>query len=140
MKTEQDNLNRMKGENPFRVPEGYFEGLTADVMNRLPQKLPEKEAKISWMDRVRPWLYMAAVFAGLGLFFKALVQVDEPSGQTDSLLVKTDVPATTLPFVQEAEEEEEIDVAATAILEDEKPVEKKVQAIDPFSAPLKKNW
>ena len=96
----------MKGENPFRVPEGYFEGLTADVMNRLPQKLPEKEAKISWMDRVRPWLYMAAVFAGLGLFFKALVQVDEPSGQTDSLLVKTDVPATTLPFVQEAEEEE----------------------------------
>lgn len=106
MKTEQDNLNRMKGENPFRVPEGYFEGLTADVMDRLPQKLPEKEAKISWMDRVRPWLYMAAVFAGLGLFFKALVQVDEPSGQTDSLLVKTDVPTTTLPFVQEAEEEE----------------------------------
>ena len=28
MKTEQNNLDRLKGKNPFTVPEGYMEGLT----------------------------------------------------------------------------------------------------------------
>ena len=27
MKTEQNNLDRLKGKNPFTVPEGYMEGL-----------------------------------------------------------------------------------------------------------------
>ena len=71
MKTEQNNLDRLKGKNPFTVPEGYMEGLTANIMSQLPEREPEEEVKkVSLMDRVRPWLYMAAVFAGLGLFFK----------------------------------------------------------------------
>ena len=28
MKTEQNNLDRLKGKNPFTVPEGYMEGLS----------------------------------------------------------------------------------------------------------------
>ena len=73
MKTEQNNLDRLKGKNPFTVPEGYMEGLTANIMSQLPEREPEEEVKkVSLMDRVRPWLYMAAVFAGLGLFFKVL--------------------------------------------------------------------
>lgn len=27
MKTEQNNLDRLKGKNPFTVPEGYMEGI-----------------------------------------------------------------------------------------------------------------
>ena len=77
MKTEQNNLDRLKGKNPFTVPEGYMEGLTANIMSQLPEREPEEEVKkVSLMDRVRPWLYMAAVFAGLGLFFKVLVGPD----------------------------------------------------------------
>ncbi len=107
MRTEQDNLNRLKkGENPFHVPEGYFEKLTDNIMCRLPENLPEKEVKVSWMDRMRPWFYMAAVFAGLGLFFKAIVQVDDQAGQPDSLLVKTNVNTMALPLVQESEDED----------------------------------
>ena len=64
MKTEQNNLDRLKGKNPFTVPEGYMEGLTANIMSQLPEREPEEEVKkVSLMDRVRPWLYMAAVFA-----------------------------------------------------------------------------
>lgn len=71
MKTEQNNLDRLKGKNPFTVPEGYMEGLTANIMSQLPEREPEEEVKkVSLMDRVRPWLYMAAVFAGLGCFLK----------------------------------------------------------------------
>ena len=109
MKTEQNNLDRLKGKNPFTVPEGYMEGLTANIMSQLPEKTPEKEAKkISLMDRVRPWLYMAAVFAGLGLFFKAIVGINGSDGSTasDSLLVRTEVPTTALDAI-EAEEDEE---------------------------------
>ena len=70
MKTEQNNLDRLKGKNPFTVPEGYMEGLTANIMSQLPERELKRGEKVSLMDRVRPWLYMAAVFAGLGLFFK----------------------------------------------------------------------
>lgn len=68
MKKEENNLDRLKGTNPFTVPEGYMEGLTERIMSQLPEKPEERAKRISLMDRVRPWLYMAAVFAGLGLF------------------------------------------------------------------------
>ena len=42
MKTEQNNLDRLKGKNPFTVPEGYMEGLTANIMSQLPEREPEK--------------------------------------------------------------------------------------------------
>ena len=108
MKTEQNNLDRLKGKNPFTVPEGYMEGLTANIMSQLPKREPEEEEvkKVSLMDRVRPWLYMAAVFAGLGLFFKVLVGPEDKTAKTDSLLVKTEVSPNTVSALQAAEDEE----------------------------------
>ena len=108
MKKEENNLDRLKGTNPFTVPEGYMEGLTERIMSQLPEKPEERAKRISLMDRVRPWLYMAAVFAGLGLFFKAIVGINGSDGSTasDSLLVRTEVPTTALDAI-EAEEDEE---------------------------------
>ena len=107
MEKEQNNLDRFKGKNPFTVPDGYMEGLTANIMSQLPEKTPEKEAKkISLMDRVRPWLYMAAVFAGLGLFFKVLVGPEDKAAKTDSLLVKTEVSPASVSALQAADDEE----------------------------------
>ena len=107
MKTEQNNLDRFKDNNPFKVPEGYMEGLTANIMSQLPEKPRQVEpVKISLMDRVRPWIYMAAVFAGMGLFFKAIVGTDSHSSKTDSLLVKNNVEASTAITTQTAEDEE----------------------------------
>ena len=48
--------NRLGDRNPFRVPEGYFDSLTAEVMQKLPDRQP-----VSRFARLRPWLY-AAVF------------------------------------------------------------------------------
>lgn len=109
MKDERNNLERLKGKNPFSVPEGYLEGLPAQIMSGLPEKPRQETAKrVSLLERVRPWLYMAAVFAGLGLFFKALVTVLPSDGtQADPLLVKTEVPADSLDALQESEEDEE---------------------------------
>lgn len=98
MKKKQSNLDQLKGKNPFTVPQGYMEGLTSQIMSQLPEK-PKQEAKIITMrERVRPWLYMAAVFAGLVLLFRAIVGItgsDGISNGTDSLLVHTTIPAGT---------------------------------------------
>lgn len=96
MKKKETNLEQFKGENPFRVPEGYFENLTTQIMSNLPEQSTQNEpAKVvSMMDRVRPWLYMAAVFVGLLLFFRALIGISGSSEDTQTqepLLVHTDV-------------------------------------------------
>lgn len=67
---EEDKLLRTVGtENPFRVPEGFFENLTSEVMNRLPEKeTPAYEQKEPTLwDKVKPWMYMAAMFVGAAL-------------------------------------------------------------------------
>lgn len=106
MKKEANNLESLKGKNPFTVPEGYFEGLTSQIMSQLPEKPQEKEKRISLMDRVRPWLYMAAVFVGLGLFFKAIVFVNtpDPNSVPDSLLVRTEAPVDSSTAFQTEED------------------------------------
>lgn len=106
MEKEQNNLDRFKGKNPFTVPDGYMEDLTANIMSRLPEKPQVEIKKISMMDRVRPWLYMAAVFAGLGLFFKAIVGIGGDQSQTDTLLVQSEGTSATISAIQEAENEE----------------------------------
>ena len=106
MKKEENNLDRLKGTNPFTVPEGYMEGLTERIMSQLPEKQEERAKRISLMDRVRPWLYMAAVFAGLGLFFKVLVGPEDKAAKTDSLLVKTEVSPASVSALQAVEDEE----------------------------------
>lgn len=107
MEKEQNNLNRLKGKNPFTVPNGYMEDLTANIMSQLPDKPRVEEAKkISMMDRVRPWLYMAAVFAGLGLFFKGIVSLEGEKSQSDTLLVQSsnEVSDTKAAMLEEEDE------------------------------------
>ena len=71
MKEEDKLLKKLGTENPFRVPEGYFEGFTSDLMSRLPEK--EKtdihREPTTW-EKVRPWLYMAAMFIGAALIIR----------------------------------------------------------------------
>lgn len=70
---EEDNILRKAGtENAFRVPDGYFEHLTSEIMNRLPEKeKPVIEARESTMwERVKPWAYMAAMFVGAALIIR----------------------------------------------------------------------
>ena len=38
MKEEDILLKKLGKENSFKVPEGYFENLTSEVMNKLPEK------------------------------------------------------------------------------------------------------
>lgn len=91
---KNSKLDDLKGKQPFRVPEGYMAGLTNQIMDRLPELQKEEEPQsVSLMDRIRPWLYLAAVFIGMGLFFRVIVDADKSVNQAsvDSLLVQSEV-------------------------------------------------
>lgn len=112
MKSEDYNLNNIPKENPFRVPEGYMEGLTARIMKQIPKEEPQIEhPDVSLMDKIRPILYLAAMFAGLGLFFKAIAYFDNnPNNEaiaSDTLLVGTELPEETQFTLQETYDEDE---------------------------------
>ncbi len=112
MKIEDNNLKNKLKENPFSAPEGYLEGLADRIMGKIPeetQAAPEAP-QVSLLDRVRPFLYMAAMFAGLGLFFKTIARLDSGNADgrdTTSLLVKSAVPADSKKIAIEVSNEED---------------------------------
>ncbi len=105
MKKEQDNLSRLKGQNPFSVPDGYMETLTDRIMSQLPEKEEVPVTRISMMDRVRPWLYMAAMFVGMGLLFRVFLA--PPAGEAEGdLLVKNQMDSYSALTAQQEEDME----------------------------------
>lgn len=70
---EEDGIWKKVGKgNAFKVPEGYFENLTSEVMDKLPeQKEPAFEVKepTRW-DKLKPFFYMAAMFIGAALIIR----------------------------------------------------------------------
>ena len=64
MEKENNKLDELMSRQPFRVPDGYFEGFTEDIMSRIPEKPVSESEKISLYTRIKPLLYLAAMFAG----------------------------------------------------------------------------
>ena len=69
MGLENNKLDELRDRNPFRVPEGYFENFTENMMSSLPDKPEVQIEKVSLLVRMKPLMYMAAAFAGLMIFF-----------------------------------------------------------------------
>ena len=68
MKSENSKILEKLGKNPgFKFPENYFDDFNAKLMDSLPEvKITEEEKPTLWV-RVRPFIYMAAMFAGVWL-------------------------------------------------------------------------
>ena len=111
MNKKENTLDRLKGTQPFRVPDGYMEGLTNRIMESLPEPPVMEAESVSLVERIRPWLYLAAVFAGMGLFFKAIIGVDSAREDTlsDTLLVRSEVPSASLEAIESEAAQEEAD-------------------------------
>lgn len=63
----EDILKEKYGKKvPFEVPEDYFNTLKSNVMKSLPE-YPEKpkQVKLSRWQRLKPYVYLAAMFAGI---------------------------------------------------------------------------
>ena len=71
MNAEDGLRKRIGKENPFKVPEGYFADFTSKMMDKLPEKMKMPEnARISTWTKLKPLLYMAAMFVGAALIIR----------------------------------------------------------------------
>lgn len=89
MKEEKELMARCGKEQPFKVPEGYFEQFHEQLMSSLPETstAPAPATEVTLLARVKPWLYMAATFVGIIFMVQALMYVQErrfPTSHTAS--------------------------------------------------------
>ena len=88
---KEDNILRKAGtSNPFRVPNHYFEDFTQELMSKLPEKesMPLMPEPTLW-QRVKPWIYMTAMFCGIMLSVR--VFVGEPNKDEFPAISQTEV-------------------------------------------------
>lgn len=91
---EEDNILRKVGTgNSFKVPEGYFENLTSEVMDKLPVReraaFDVKREPTTW-ERVKPWTYMAAMFIGAALIIRVASDGRQPATDEVAAIEVTD--------------------------------------------------
>lgn len=101
--TDDDKLKDKLGTtNPFTVPEGYFEAFTRQLM----EKLPEHEdtsltLHVTVWQRVRPWLYMAAMFGGIMLGMRYMLSLGDPSPDAVHSMATVAIPAEDDSYYEE---------------------------------------
>ncbi len=73
MKQKENILDNIGGKSGFKVPDGYFEQLSARITEQLPEReLPQPEVVTTW-HKLRPYLYLAAMFVGIWLMVQVFV-------------------------------------------------------------------
>lgn len=67
MKKEESHLLDSLGKQPgFKVPENFFENFNTRLAESLPEvTITETARPTSWWVKARPYLYLAATFAGV---------------------------------------------------------------------------
>lgn len=74
MKTENDILNRIGRRDGMTVPEGFFDEFARRMEQTLPYRSEAEEARVvprrTVWERIRPYAYMAAMFAGIWCMLK----------------------------------------------------------------------
>ncbi len=70
MKEETNILNKIGKEPGFKVPQGYFDNFKKEMMSKLPEKEIKAEPKTTTWLRLRPFVYMAAMFAGVWMMMQ----------------------------------------------------------------------
>lgn len=78
MREEEKLIEKYGRETGYRVPDGYFEELHLHIMTNLPP-YPEapKTVNLSLWQRVKPYVYLAAMFAGIWLMMSVFHRVSD---------------------------------------------------------------
>jgi len=85
-------LEEIGNKNPFKVPEGYFEGLSERIMSQLPERVNESPRKLSLWAHAQPWAYMAAMFCGIALMVNLVNRSPrQPEAQGLNLISSADM-------------------------------------------------
>ena len=75
MKSHFNKLEEIdRKRNPFKVPDNYFARLNEEIMNHLPEKEIVPPRTVPLWEKVKPWVYMAAMFVGLYITIQFLTR------------------------------------------------------------------
>ena len=109
--TPGKNTKKLDPVAHFTVPEGYFDELKTKVFERIALSSEEDDLATLPVEKkrplhvvIRPYLYLAAMFVGMALMFKALpliIPAEQPLSTTATVRQVTEEE-----FVQELSEEE----------------------------------
>ncbi|MBR5117290.1 MAG: hypothetical protein IK100_01435 [Muribaculaceae bacterium] len=80
MKKEDSKiLDKLGKDSGFTVPENYFTNFNSQLLDSLPEvKITEEEKPTLWV-RLRPFVYMAAMFVGIWLMMNIFTIGQKPS-------------------------------------------------------------
>ena len=96
MKEDTELKKKIGKENPFKVPEGYFENIVPEIMKQLPEAEAQESVEITMWERVKHWVYMVAMFCGL-MFGLRVMMMDKPVNKemnTDNVSMTDSVQGT----------------------------------------------
>ena len=91
---QEDKLKEVAGKgSPFSVPDNYFESFKTNLIQSIPE-YPEKpvEKKLSAWQKFRPYIYLAAMFAGIWL----MMNIFHKMGGLDSASSNNSMPSTEM--------------------------------------------
>lgn len=79
MRDDRELTTRCGKKASFKAPEGYFEHFHEQLMTNLPELTPAHApaTKVTLTERIKPWIYMAAMFVGTIFAVQALMYVQE---------------------------------------------------------------
>lgn len=71
MDKEERLIEKYGRKGGWKVPEGYFESVYSEIGSKLPE-VPkvERHVEMTLWQRVKPYIYLAAMFAGIWLMMK----------------------------------------------------------------------
>ena len=70
MRTEHNILEKVGGKTGYTVPDNYFDSVRSKIMQNLPEYQAPTPVKVSTWQKIQPYLYMAAMFAGIWCMMK----------------------------------------------------------------------
>lgn len=82
MKEESEILSKVGRKTGFTVPDGYFEKFAAEMKRKLPEKEFRREPVPTRWQRIRPWVYMAAMFAGVWCMMQIFADIKNAANDT----------------------------------------------------------
>lgn len=86
-------ISRINHKSGLTVPEGYFDQFCKDMIASLPEQEWEKLPRVlpvSRWQKMRPFVYMAAMFAGIWCMMK-MFDLMRPEASQNSLLNNTEL-------------------------------------------------
>lgn len=79
MKPEEQLIEKYGKDSGMRVPEGYFADLERNIMQSLPAyNKAERKVDMTRWQRLKPYVYLAAMFCGIWLMMKVFHTATQP--------------------------------------------------------------